>query len=407
MPRMPGAQPNIGGKMDPGTLDTIARQKQFRQQQSMMREQEAASTERAGIAADTAIRSAEIGAGSQREAISSANERAAMQMEADDRRAAEAVEAQEENRVFLEEQQARKAKLDADATEVDHKWDLEAEERTVERAKDAQTFEIEARRDEYKYKMSKAADNLEIELGKLDHMLKTEEKKAKERVIRKKMADEFDKQQGNLDILREDIKTSILSNPDLSYKTWRALPGPRPSASSGYFIGLELNKLGIKGVTAQTLLDYSTLEELVDIGDPSKGGIGKGELMDLGVLTEVLEEHLSKIIIRAPEGENILFYQDQLRIVKKAGRIIHRLERSTKKNVQDIAIAAGDAVKGIAPSAIISTFKGSDLLGTLAGIKAGRTDREPIPDFGGPFADLFFKSLTKRRKRYDDLLGGK
>ncbi len=164
MPRLPGAAPVVGGKLDPGMADTVARQKQFKQQQSMMREQEAGATQRAQIAASAQLGSSRIRAGAQGQATQAGKETAAMQVEASDRRAAERILGQEEDRKFNKEQLERGNEFSTQRIRLEDELSVARLDKNWVHEEELEQNRLDARANEIMFESERATEGAIISL---------------------------------------------------------------------------------------------------------------------------------------------------------------------------------------------------------------------------------------------------
>lgn len=420
MPRAMGAQPVVGGQVDPSTTDAVKRTQMFRQQRAIVERQEQGATNRAQIAASAQRSSANTAASSRIAGAQIGKEAQAMQTEADDRRAAEKITARVKDREFGLQMQRE--------NEESQKRVMLAEDE-IAKAKEGRD---EKRVDKARQDLKELRMNQTIQRGKqmsaqLGPMLKiienaqqTETQRAKSETAIFELNKRWDQEKGTLGLLRKNIQTSLVSNSDFdSYnflydfnkkhaggafrgKEKKLLPELSSSFSEDANVKMEeiitkeINRLNIPEVTGGMLKmdNYSALENLVEKGK-GQGGIGKGELQSLMTFLEETKGFLEKKIMAAKEGSSsALLYRSYLGRAEEASRTLNRLGSSKKKSVSTLYDGVRDTVLlGINPAAAIQRGiqkTGGLNIGELADYMIGIYQKDPNdPDYLGFFGDAF------------------
>jgi hypothetical protein len=383
MPRAPGAPPVRGGQMDPAALRSAEQTKMYQQQQAMLAKQEKGATQRAQIAAGAQMGSARIRAGAQAQAGAQATQRSAMEIEAQDRRAAERLRGQEEDRKFtLERDQRMEAanlevvRLQDELSRAARQEDWDRFDKITEKALDA-SWNEEVLHGEYD------AANVAASLDLVERMSQTETDREKARIRIERQNQAFDNQQGINAALREDIRVSLSGNVKFSPRGIRhdiiEAMGGRAMATAeqretsirqitNRALNEELSKLNMPNVTLPMLTDrgYPVLEELVGKG-PEQGGLGFGELTKLYVLLDESINFMEDGLAEAEEKDEGL-YRHFINRISNAKSVLDRLRTSNKEGVKNTAISAWKSYRKEGPKAQIKEAtmrRGGDLLGMV------------------------------------------
>lgn len=387
MPRAPGAQPVVGGKMDPGTLQSLEQEKMFRHQKEIAAMQERGATARAQMGATAtmeAARMGETGAGERAKTAEAgaekrltiteagAKERTAMQIEADDRREAERIQGKEDDRQFLLERDQKLQELERKQWQIekdwfkaekldDREWEREIED---ERMETELAFATQGRDEEIAFKAGL--------LGILKKTMTTNTQKQKEEITRRRKTKERRDYVVNLDIIEENIDRTMESNKEFGADSF---PIPRryeaqknPVLINEYIdeaMNREFRNIGLQNVTMEMLTQegHPKLEKLVDQGVEG-GGIGVGELENLKM---ALDKGMAMFKTREGEAKGKLswdkkFYGTAYRRLVEADIKFDALNRSEKEKVKSVYRAAILSLKRVTgDDALNEVF---DVLGT-------------------------------------------
>lgn len=396
MPRAPGAQPVVGGQMDPSTLRSMEQEKQFRQQKELAAMQAQTSIAQAQIGAEATLKAAEMketGAGkraTESEAgaekrtgmqVEAGREQTAMQIEADDRREAERIRGKEEDRRFMIEFEQEKQRLKGQQWQVEKDWF--AAEKADDRA-----WQEKNKKERVALTLSLLRANrdkaLALQTGMLGIMkstMQTETQRAKEEQSRRREIEKRGKYRTTLGIRRKSTEASITSNKNLEASSF---PGTSrhnarkdPTMIDEHIdeaMSKELRGLGLPwNMTMQMLTrdNFVQLEELVAVGK-EKGGLGIGDLENLKI---VLDKAEAMFEAKKKEAKGIgwdkVFYERAHRRIVEANIKFDSLFRSDNEKVSSAYLAAMMSLNG---------GTGSDAMGEVSSI-TGLSDLDSI--FGG------------------------
>jgi len=437
MPRAPGAQPVVGGRMDPGTLRSLEQERMFRKQKEIAAMQERGAMARAqmgAVATMGAAKMRETGAGERaktaeagaekRLAITEAGakERTAMQIEADDRREAERVQGKEDDRLFLLELEEHRQQL------RNKQWQIEQDWHKAEKLDDQEwKREIEDERMETELAFAAQGRDESIAfkaamLGVLKKTMATNTQRQKAEIKFRNKKKERRDYVVNLDIIEENIDRTMESNKEFGADSF---PIPRryeaqknPTLINEYIdetMNREFKNIGLQNVTMEmfTQEGYPKLEKLVEQGVEG-GGIGVGEL-------ETLKMALDKgmAMFKTREGEtkgklswNKKFYDTAYRRLVGADIKFDALNRSENEKVRSAYKAAVLSVKRVTgDDALNEVF---DVLGVdgfdaaleiLLKMWQGRAEMKY--EIRKPFGGFLRETAEMNVEMLESLLGGK
>lgn len=193
MPRAQEGKPRVGGAMAPEAMGFIARKQEFDRNRMLEAMRQKGAAERGKTQAATQLQAAQMGTETQKE-IAAAGEAAA------DRRAAERVAAQEEDRKFNLKMQEmiNKGASDRQQTQIDHEKAMwgERKELVEEYSNKAQAQERFNKR--VQAKLVKMRTKMMFNLG--NRMLDSEEAVQKWKVSTHRIAEEFKRDTASFEI---------------------------------------------------------------------------------------------------------------------------------------------------------------------------------------------------------------
>lgn len=329
MPRAQEGKPRVGGAMAPEAMGFIARKQEFDRNRMLEAMRQKGAAERGKAQAATQLQAAQMGTETQKE-IAAAGEAAA------DRRAAERVAAQEEDRKFNLKMQEmiNKGASDRQQTQIDHEKAMwgERKELVEEYSNKAQAQERFNKR--VQAKLVKMRTKMMFNLG--NRMLDSEEAVQKWKVSTHRIAEEFKRDTASFENLRNEVAGRV-GTTDI---------GDIPVGVADLPLGVELfnsesTRAQLPGVTAKLLTSagQSKIEKMFATGelkafDYVKGGaVIDGVIAGLGnkikeITGEDVLKEISKKGIKSPvwrEGK-LRFREKAKETLTEAGRKVEWLK---------------------------------------------------------------------------------